>query len=39
MYDEKFKIQNGWEEKGHHCCEGGNTVTSSILPSSICFCI
>jgi len=32
-----LKIQNGWEGKGNHCCEGGNTVMSSILPFSFVF--
>ena len=28
---QKLKIQNGWEAKGNHRCEGGNTVVSVIL--------
>jgi hypothetical protein len=29
---QKLKIQIGWQGKGNHRCEGGNTVVSSILP-------
>jgi len=29
---EKLKTQNRWEGKGNHCCEGGNTFISTILP-------
>ena len=32
-----LKIQNKWERKGNHCCEGGNTVMSSILPFPFVF--
>jgi hypothetical protein len=28
---QKFKIQNGLEGKGNHCCEGGKTVVPGIL--------
>jgi len=35
--NQKLKIQNGWEGKGNHQCEGGNTVTSSILPFPFVF--
>jgi len=34
---QKFKIQNGWEGKGNHCCEGGNTVVPGILPFPFVF--
>jgi hypothetical protein len=29
---QKSKIQHGWEGKENRCCDGGNTVVSSILP-------
>ena len=29
---QKLKVQNRWEGKGNHCCEGDKTVMSSILP-------
>jgi len=34
---QKLKIQNGWKGTGNHHCEGGNTVTSSILPFPFVF--
>jgi len=34
---QKLKIQNSWERKGNHSCEGGNTVISSILPFPFVF--
>jgi hypothetical protein len=34
---QKLKIQNRWEGKGNHHCEGGNTVTSSTLPFPFVF--
>jgi hypothetical protein len=34
---QKLKIQNRWEGKGNHRCEGGNTVVSSILPFPFVF--
>ena len=34
---QKLKIQNGWERKGNHHCEGGNTAKSSILPFPFVF--
>jgi len=34
---QKFKIENGWEGKGNHHCEGGNTVVPGILPSPFVF--
>jgi hypothetical protein len=27
-----LQIQNRWERKGNHCCEGGNTVVPILLP-------
>jgi hypothetical protein len=32
---QKLKIQNGWEGKGNHCCEGDDTGMSSILPLTL----
>jgi hypothetical protein len=29
---QKLKKQNVWEGKENHCCVGGNTVISIILP-------
>ena len=34
---QKFKIENGWEGKGNHRCEGGNTVVPGILPFPFVF--
>jgi len=30
-------MQNGWEGKGNHYCEGGNVVVSSTLPFPFVF--
>jgi hypothetical protein len=34
---QKFRIQNGWERKGNHRCDVGNTVVSSIIPFPLVF--
>jgi len=36
---QKLKIQNSWEGKGDHCCEGDNTVMTSILPTTTDFAV